>query len=55
MCRYIDILRSDDVGVQGKPLALNSVFRSSMTDAYLAMVAACLQSEKMGWCRSASS
>lgn len=48
MCRYIDILRSDDVGLQGKPLALNSAFRSSMRDSYLDMVAACRQFRQMG-------
>lgn len=38
MCKYIDILRSDDVGLQGKPMALNSGFRSSMTDSCLPSV-----------------
>lgn len=46
MCKYIDILRSDDVGLQGKPMALNSAFRSSsMTDSYLD---ACRQFRQMG-------
>lgn len=55
MCRYIDILRSDDAGLQGKPLALNSAFRSSMRDSYLE-IGRCLPSVQTdGMCRSASS